>query len=60
MDTMKDVITINSFNCRGLQDVKKRRAVFNWLQSRHSGMVLLQETHSKEADEKEWVSEWGG
>ena len=23
-------------------------------------MLLLQETHSKEADEKEWVSEWGG
>ena len=23
-------------------------------------MVLLQETHSKGADNKEWVSEWGG
>ena len=23
-------------------------------------MVLLQETHSKEGDEQQWISEWGG
>ena len=57
---MKDVININSFNCRGLRDEKKRRAVFNWLYSKHSGIVLLQETHSKETDEQLWASEWGG
>ena len=41
-----DKITVSSFNCRGLRDQKKRLVVFNWLKSKHTGLVFLQETHS--------------
>ena len=60
MDILKETIAINSFNCRGLRDSKKRNAVFNWLQSKHQGITMLQETHSVASDEKQWAKEWGG
>ena len=53
----KDKLSINSFNCRGLRDSKKRNTVFNWLQTKHSGLTLLQETHSIQTDEKIWENE---
>ena len=53
-------ITINSFNCRGLRNSQKRQSVFTWLKTNHSGITLLQESHSTSADEIKWVKEWGG
>ena len=54
------MLHINSFNARGLADGTKRRTVFKWLQTFHSGIVFLQETHSHKSSEKEWLRDWGG
>lgn len=59
MDRLQQ-LNINSFNCRGLRDKKKRLNIFKWLKKDHPGITLLQETHSTEADEKIWKNEWGG
>ena len=53
-------LIINSFNCRGLRDKRKRNNIFQWLKSNHSGITFLQETHSMEEDKVTWVKEWGG
>ena len=53
-----EMLTISSFNCRGLRDQKKRSAVFNWLQTKYNGLLLLQETHSVLEDT--WTREWDG
>ena len=60
MGSLKDSISINSFNCNGLRDSKKRKCVFDWLKTNHFGISLLQETHSQEIDVKIWEMEWGG
>ena len=57
---MQEKISLSSFNCRGLGDGKKRRAVFQWLRKYHNGIILLQETHSTIASESTWLREWGG
>ncbi len=50
-----------SLNTRGLRDHRKRTGLFNWLKRSKnvSEFVLLQETHSTNADEKQWKREWG-
>ena len=53
-------LVINSFNCRGLRDRKKRLDIFDWLNTYHHGITFLQETHSIEEDEVVWTKEWGG
>ena len=53
-------LSINSFNCRGLRDQKKRLDIFHWLKSTHFGITFLQETHCSLKDEKIWEKEWGG
>ena len=54
------LLNINSFNCRGLRDQKKRRDIFHWLKSSHYGVTFLQETHCTAKDESNWEKEWGG
>ena len=44
---------------RGLADVLKRRAVFDFYRKR-SDIVILQETHSTKQVESQWRMEWGG
>ena len=44
---------------RGLNNKKKRQTIFQWLQSSHQGITLLQETHSLETDENLWSKDWG-
>ena len=53
-------IKLNSFNCRGLRDRKKRLNIFQWLKRNHSGITALQETHSTPLDEQIWQKEWNG
>lgn len=53
-------IKINSFNCRGLRNVIKRKNIFQWIKSNYYGITLLQETHSVLEDENTWENEWGG
>ena len=57
MDILKETIAINSFNCRGLRDSKKRNTVFNWLQSKHQDITMLEETNSVASDEKQWAKD---
>ena len=50
-----------TYNCNGLGDKKKRQKVFTFVRDKlKSGFVFLQETHSTEKFEKEWMSQWGG
>ena len=53
-------VAINSFNCRGLRDPRKRQNVFQWLKNSYNGIVFLQETHCTQADENDWITDWGG
>ena len=55
-----DKVTLNSFNCRGLRNKKKRLNIFHWLKTNHSGITALQETHTTSNDEQIWEKEWGG
>ncbi len=55
---MKPVLNLNSLNVRGLSNERKRKVMFQWLKQNYTGIVLLQETHSSEKDEKQWSSEW--
>ena len=48
-----------SCNVRGLADVVKRKAVFQFLYSRGVDIALLQEIHSSKNKERIWRSQWG-
>ena len=52
-------LKILSLNVRGLRDILKRRAIFNFYRTR-TNFLCLQETHSNEEDEEIWASEWHG
>ena len=58
--TKMQKLTINSFNTRGLRSNIKRPNIFNWLKKDHSGITMLQETHSILSDQIKWQQEWGG
>ena len=49
-----------SLNVRGLNNVSKRRAVFNWFENRKFDVVLLQETYTTIHSESLWNREWKG
>ena len=51
------IVKINSFNCRGLRDKKKRTNIFQWIKRNYAGITLLQETHSILEDESKWEKE---
>ena len=48
-----------SINVRGLREVVKRRAIFNYYRQR-ANIICLQETHSTTEEELKWEFEWGG
>ena len=52
-------LTVISLNVRGLQEVVKRRAIFDFYRTR-ADILCLQETHSTCKDETVWTNEWGG
>ena len=49
-----------SLNVRGLRNEVKRRSIFSYLKNPKATLYCLQETFSKEDDEKIWSAEWGG
>ncbi len=53
------VLTLSTFNCRGIQDSFKRKKIFHHLRSIGSDIIFLQETHSTSPDEPFWKSQWG-
>ena len=54
------VLTVNSFNCRGLREKTKRQYFFNWLKKSYNGVIFLQETHCTGVDELKWQKEFNG
>ena len=53
-------ISIFSFNARGMANATKRNTVFNWLKTKHKGVIFLQETHTTSSSESTWQREWPG
>ena len=53
-------VILNSFNCWGLRNKKKRLNIFHWLKTNHSCIIAIQETHTTSNDEQIWEKEWGG
>ena len=57
---MASRIKVLSLNVRGLQNQVKRRSIFSYLKNQKATLYSLQETFSKEEDEKIWSAKWGG
>lgn len=57
-DTLES-FQIISLNVNGLNDVRKRRLTFNYLQKFKKTVFLLQETHCQPGNGKLWKSQWG-
>ena len=57
---MTSRVKIISLNVRGLRNPVKRRSIFSYLKNQKATLYCLQETFSKEDDEKIWSAEWGG
>lgn len=53
-------ISLVTLNTNGLRSTLKRRAVFNELRKARYDVIFLQETHCTPAEEKIWLTEWGG
>ena len=60
MNSENKLIQIHSFNTRGLRNKCKRKNVFQWLNTSHPGITMIQETHSILTDHDKWASEWDG
>ena len=50
---------IITYNVNGIGNDSKRREVFNYLHTRKSSIIFLQETHSSKSTMKRWNMEWG-
>ena len=53
-------IHIVSFNARGLNEMVKRREVFQFIRDKNVDIALIQESHSSPKKENIWRNEWGG
>ena len=49
-----------SINVRGLNNVKKRKMVFQYLEKANCDIAFLQETYSSSEEVNRWTQEWGG
>ena len=57
---MANLFKLVSLNVRGINNFHKRRAIFTWCRKRKADVIFLQETHSQEESEKQWMNEWEG
>uniref|UniRef100_A0A1A8L6V8 Reverse transcriptase domain-containing protein n=1 Tax=Nothobranchius pienaari TaxID=704102 RepID=A0A1A8L6V8_9TELE len=48
-----------SLNARGLRNINKRKSIFLFCKGEKANIILLQETHSQQEDEKFWINQWG-
>ena len=53
-------LRVGSLNVRGMGDCKKRKSIFNFVLKNKLDIILLQETHVCEENNKEWEREWTG
>jgi exonuclease III len=56
----KHDLKIIPYNVRGLNNARKRTAIFDHLRSHMCDIALLQEIYSSEEIENQWAQEWGG
>lgn len=54
------VLNIGSLNINGCRGVAKRGDLFTYLQLKKVDVVLLQETHTDNANEAQWARDWNG
>jgi len=59
ISTKNELLTVSSFNCRGLGIDTKLKTVIDWLKTNHNGIILLQETHTTVNDEDKFKKLWG-
>ena len=51
---------VGSLNVRGMGDLKKRKSIFNYVKSKNSDVIFMQETHAATKEmEFKWDNEWG-
>ena len=55
-----DTCKLVSLNVRGINNFRKRRAIYSWGRKQKADFIFLQETHSKQETERQWKNEWGG
>ena len=55
-----DNLNIITFNVRGLNNHRKRIAIFDYLNVNNCDIAFLQETFSDEEVETKWRNDWGG
>ena len=52
-------IKIASFNCRGIQDYKKRKDVFAYLRNQEFNIIMLQDVHCRKIGVQLLRNCWG-
>ena len=57
--TKTESLRLLSLNVKGISNFRKRRAVFTRCRKQKADVIFLQETHSTEEREKQWIKEWG-
>ena len=50
--------TIDSLNCKGLGDPKKRKQILRHFYRKHTDIIILQETHTTADTSKTYAEEW--
>ena len=52
------ILKVGTFNCRGLNDFYKRKAIFEFFENCNLSIIFLQETKLKPENEEQYINEW--
>lgn len=53
-------LNIGTFNVNGCRGTEKRAALFDYLRFKKADVILLQETHTDQHNQSQWISDWKG
>lgn len=53
-------IILGTLNINGCRNAKKRAALLDYINLKHSSVVFLQECHSDQENQPQWEIEWKG
>lgn len=53
-------LRLSSLNINGCHDAMKRASLFDYIVMKSAGVVFLQETHTNENNQIQWLTEWKG
>ena len=56
----KSDFSIGSLNARGINNIIKRKGIFDWAHQRKFDILMLQECYCSEDVESKWTDDWGG